>query len=100
MSAPSPPVSDSTASAARGSSPRRSTAQPLVLVRDLHKSFKHMGNVLEVLKGIDLEIQSGELLSIVGASGAGKSTLLHCIGTLDLPTSGQITLDGVELTTL
>ena len=72
----------------------------LVQVRGLHKSFKHMGNVLEVRKGIDLEIQSGELLSIVGASGAGKSTLLHCIGTLDLPTSGQITLDGVELTTL
>jgi len=71
-----------------------------VQVRGLHKSFKHMGNVLEVRKGIDLEIQSGELLSIVGASGAGKSTLLHCIGTLDLPTSGQITLDGVELTTL
>jgi len=100
MSAPSPPVSDSTTTALRGSSARRGIAQPLVQVRGLHKSFKHMGNVLEVRKGIDLEIQSGELLSIVGASGAGKSTLLHCIGTLDLPTSGQITLDGVELTTL
>jgi lipoprotein-releasing system ATP-binding protein len=100
MSAPSPPISDATAAAVRGTSARRGIAQPLVQVRGLHKSFKHMGNVLEVLKGIDLEIQSGELLSIVGASGAGKSTLLHCIGTLDLPTSGQITLDGVELTTL
>jgi lipoprotein-releasing system ATP-binding protein len=100
MSAPSPPVSDAALTAARGSSTRRDTTQPLVRVRDLHKSFQHMGNVLEVLKGIDLEIQGGELLSIVGASGAGKSTLLHCIGTLDLPTSGQITLDGVELTTL
>jgi lipoprotein-releasing system ATP-binding protein len=74
--------------------------QCLVKVEDLHKSFNHMGNVLEVLKGIDLDIQSGELLSIVGASGAGKSTLLHCIGTLDLPTSGKITLSGQELTTL
>jgi lipoprotein-releasing system ATP-binding protein len=73
---------------------------PLVQVRDLHKSFQHMGNVLEVLKGIDLTIGAGEILSIVGASGAGKSTLLHCIGTLDLPTSGSITLDGIELTTL
>ena len=100
MSAPSPPVSDSIPTATRGSSARRGTAQPLVQVHGLYKSFKHMGNVLEVLKGIDLEIQGGELLSIVGASGAGKSTLLHCIGTLDLPTSGQITLDGVELTTL
>jgi lipoprotein-releasing system ATP-binding protein len=72
----------------------------LVQVEGLRKSFNHMGNVLEVLKGIDLEIHSGELLSIVGASGAGKSTLLHCIGTLDLPTSGKITLDGQELTSL
>jgi lipoprotein-releasing system ATP-binding protein len=74
--------------------------QRLVRVEALHKSFRHMGNVLEVLKGIDLEINRGELLSIVGASGAGKSTLLHCIGTLDLPSSGKIQLDGQELTTL
>jgi lipoprotein-releasing system ATP-binding protein len=72
----------------------------LVHVEGLRKSFNHMGNVLEVLKGIDLEINAGELLSIVGASGAGKSTLLHCIGTLDLPTSGKIVLDGQELTTM
>jgi lipoprotein-releasing system ATP-binding protein len=75
-------------------------ALPLVKVTGLSKSFAHMGNTLEVLKGIELEILPGEILSIVGASGAGKSTLLHCIGTLDLPTSGSITLDGVELTTL
>jgi lipoprotein-releasing system ATP-binding protein len=86
-----PPVRD-------GVAPVR--AEPLVLVQGLSKSFAHMGNTLEVLKGIDLEIRPGEILSIVGASGAGKSTLLHCIGTLDLPTAGQIRLDGVELTTL
>jgi lipoprotein-releasing system ATP-binding protein len=74
--------------------------ESLVKVEALHKSFNHMGNVLEVLNGIDLEIRSGEILSIVGASGAGKSTLLHCIGTLDLPSAGRITLDGQELTTL
>jgi lipoprotein-releasing system ATP-binding protein len=100
MSAPSSPLENSSAAPLRSPATRRDTTQPLVQVRSLYKSFKHMGNVLEVLKGIDLEIQGGELLSIVGASGAGKSTLLHCIGTLDLPTSGQITLDGVELTTL
>ncbi len=72
----------------------------LVKVEDLRKSFNHMGHVLEVLRGIDLEIDAGELLCIVGASGAGKSTLLHCIGTLDLPSSGKITLAGQELTTL
>ncbi len=73
---------------------------PLVEVYDLKKSFIHMGNKLEVLKGIDLTIEQGEVLSIVGASGAGKSTLLHCIGTLDLPSSGRLLLAGEELTKL
>src|SRR5690606_8863712 len=73
---------------------------PLVEVEDLKKSFIHMGNKLEVLKGIDLTIRQGEVLSIVGASGAGKSTLLHCIGTLDLPSSGRLRLAGEELTKL
>jgi len=72
--------------------------EALVLIEDLHKSFLHMGQTLDVLKGIDLNIYAGEFLSIVGASGAGKSTLLHCIGTLDLPTSGRIRLSGEELT--
>jgi len=72
--------------------------EALVLIEDLHKSFLHMGQTLEVLRGIDLNIYAGEFLSIVGASGAGKSTLLHCIGTLDLPSSGRIRLAGEELT--
>jgi lipoprotein-releasing system ATP-binding protein len=59
-----------------------------------------MGRTLEVLKGIDLTVYSGEVVGIVGPSGAGKSTLLHCIGTLDVPTSGSIRLAGDELTTL
>jgi lipoprotein-releasing system ATP-binding protein len=75
-------------------------AEALVIVEGLHKSFQHMGRTLEVLKGIDLNIYAGEILSIVGPSGAGKSTLLHCIGTLDLPTVGRIRLAGEELTTM
>jgi len=75
-------------------------ADALVLVEDVKKSFQHMGRTLEVLRGIDLNIYSEEILCIVGPSGAGKSTLLHCIGTLDLPTSGRIRLAGEELTTL
>src|SRR6266851_5316834 len=59
-----------------------------------------MGRSLEVLRGIDLIIDEGEIVAIVGPSGAGKSTLLHCIGTLDLPTSGRIRLAGDELTGL
>ncbi len=72
--------------------------EPVVVIEDLHKSFQHMGRTLEVLKGIDLGIYPGQILSIVGPSGAGKSTLLHCMGTLDLPTSGRIVLAGEELT--
>jgi lipoprotein-releasing system ATP-binding protein len=75
-------------------------AEPLVIIEDLYKKFQHMGRTLEVLKGINLNVYPGEILSIVGPSGAGKSTLLHCIGTLDLPTSGRIRLAGEELTTM
>lgn len=74
--------------------------EALVVAKDLKKSFLHMGNTLEVLKGIDLTIRRGEVLSIVGASGAGKSTFLHCIGTLDIPTSGSLRLGTEELTAL
>lgn len=53
---------------------------------------------LEVLKGIDLRIESKEVISIVGASGAGKTTLLQILGTLDRPDSGQLNFDGVDIT--
>ncbi|MFZ5892152.1 MAG: ABC transporter ATP-binding protein [Myxococcota bacterium] len=75
-------------------------AEALVLIEDLKKSFQHEGRTLDVLKGIDLNIYAGQILAIVGPSGAGKSTLLHCIGTLDLPTSGRIRLGSEELTTM
>lgn len=75
-------------------------SEALVVIEDLHKSFEHMGRTLPVLKGIDLSIYPGQILSIVGPSGAGKSTLLHCMGTLDLPTSGRIVLAGEELTSM
>ncbi len=74
--------------------------QPIVVVEDLHKTFVHMGRSLEVLRGIDLTIEEGEVMAIVGSSGAGKSTLLHCIGTLDIPTQGRIRLGRDGLTGL
>jgi lipoprotein-releasing system ATP-binding protein len=74
--------------------------QPLVVAANVQKSFRHMGRTLEVLRGIDLEIEDGEMLCIVGPSGAGKSTLLHCIGTLDVPTRGSIQLAGEEITAM
>ena len=75
-------------------------SDPLVTVQNVTKTFEHEGRSLEVLKGIDLEIGSGEMVTIVGPSGAGKSTLLHLIGTLDLPTEGQILYAGRDVTRL
>ncbi|MBX3206294.1 MAG: ABC transporter ATP-binding protein [Labilithrix sp.] len=75
-------------------------ARPVVVARDVKKSFQHMGRTLDVLRGIDLTIDEGEMVGIVGQSGAGKSTLLHCIGTLDVITSGSLKIDDAELTEL
>jgi lipoprotein-releasing system ATP-binding protein len=76
------------------------SARPVVVARDVKKSFQHMGRTLDVLRGIDLTITEGEMVGIVGQSGAGKSTLLHCIGTLDVITSGSLKIDDSELTEL
>jgi lipoprotein-releasing system ATP-binding protein len=61
-----------------------------------HNIKKSYGN-LDVLKGVNLHIGKGEVVSIVGKSGAGKSTLLHIIGTLDSPSSGEISINGQQL---
>ncbi|MCP9454963.1 MAG: ABC transporter ATP-binding protein [Nitrospira sp.] len=69
----------------------------MIKVINLYKSFPIGSSELPVLKGINLEIRRGELIAIVGASGAGKSTLLHIIGTLDRPSHGTVTFDGIDL---
>lgn len=68
----------------------------MIITRDIKKSF----GTLEVLKGINLHIASGEIVSIVGPSGAGKTTLLQIIGTLSKPSSGEVLIDGVPLQSL
>jgi lipoprotein-releasing system ATP-binding protein len=75
-------------------------SDPLVSVKNVTKTFEHEGRSLEVLKGIDLDISAGEMVTIVGPSGAGKSTLLHLIGTLDVPTAGRILYEGRDVTRL
>lgn len=75
-------------------------AEPLVVAANVKKSFHHMGRTLDVLRGIDITIGAGEMVGVVGQSGAGKSTFLHCMGTLDIPSSGSIRIDGEEITSL
>ena len=68
----------------------------MIRVKDIHRSF----GSLEVLKGVDLEIQKGEIVSIIGKSGAGKTTLLQIIGTLDKANSGKVEINGVDVSGL
>lgn len=65
----------------------------IIEVDNLHKSF----GSLEVLKGVNLKVQKGEIVAVVGKSGAGKTTLLQIIGTLDKPTSGIVRIDGIDI---
>ena len=67
---------------------------PAIQIIDLHKYFGD----LEVLKGIDFQIDRGEVVCIVGPSGSGKSTLLRCVNLLEEPTSGQVLIDGIDIT--
>src|SRR5687768_9881734 len=65
---------------------------PVLEARRLYKEYPSGEDRLEVLSGVDLAVQAGETVSVVGASGAGKSTLLHLLGGLDQPTRGEVVL--------
>lgn len=69
----------------------------LINAQSLGKTFYRGKKEVEVLKGLDLLVERGEILNILGASGAGKSTLLHILGALDRPTSGRVMFDGKDI---
>lgn len=69
----------------------------LISIRDLCKSFNSSGSRIDILKGINADLKTGETLAVVGPSGIGKSTLLHILGTLDRPDKGKIFFKGEEI---
>jgi len=73
-------------------------AEPFIQVRDLVKTFDTPAGPLNVLRGINLEVQKGEFVTIVGPSGSGKTTFLNMITAVDTPTSGEIVVGGVPIT--
>ncbi|MCE9564487.1 MAG: ABC transporter ATP-binding protein [Planctomycetes bacterium] len=72
----------------------------MLTAENLQKAYRRQAVQVPVINGLDLEVKTGEFLSIVGASGSGKSTLLHLLGTLDAPDSGRILLDGKRIDNL
>jgi len=68
-----------------------------IAVQGLVKNFTTNGILVEVIKGLDLQVYTGETLAVVGASGVGKSTLLHILGTLERPTQGRVIWEGEEV---
>ena len=76
------------------------TAQNMIRLKNLVKTFSERGNSVHAVQDVSLEIGAGEIYGIVGFSGAGKSTLVRCVNLLERPTSGSVTVDGVELTAL
>ena len=73
---------------------------PPLELRDVTKEYDSGAEVVRALKGVDFHVDRGEFVSVVGPSGSGKSTMLNMLGLLDVPTSGQVLLDGTDVTTL
>jgi putative ABC transport system ATP-binding protein len=72
----------------------------IVVATDLHKYFGHGETAVHALDSVTVSFERGQYTAIMGPSGSGKSTLMHCLAGLDRPTSGSVTIDGVEITTL
>ncbi len=77
-----------------------SSSDPCVEVHDVHKSFRRGSEVLDVLNGLNLNVQQGEYVALMGPSGSGKTTLLNLIAGLDRPTTGSIRVHGEEISNM
>jgi putative ABC transport system ATP-binding protein len=82
-----------------GSNGFKQTEQ-LISLRDLHKDYSTAADPFPALKGIDLSVDRGEFLTIIGKSGAGKSTMINVLSGIDRPTSGEIVIDGAAIHTM
>ncbi|NLS04759.1 ABC transporter ATP-binding protein [Rhizobium sp. P32RR-XVIII] len=72
----------------------------IVALRNVSKSYSTAEGVLNVLRGVDLDLDAGRTMALTGESGSGKSTLLHLVAALDQPDAGKIVVDGTDITTL
>jgi putative ABC transport system ATP-binding protein len=76
----------------------RSDSQSLIRVRGLNKTYSRGGEKIQVLQGLNLDVDKGDFVAFMGPSGSGKTTLLNLLGGLDVPSAGNITVDGDEIT--
>ncbi len=74
-------------------------AEPLIKARNLDKRYNRGGEEIHVLRGLSLDVKRGEFVAFMGPSGSGKTTLLNILGGLDQPSTGSVSVDGVEITT-
>ena len=75
----------------------KSESKPIISLHQVTKVYGKGDNAVEALRGIDLDVSSGEVIAIIGRSGSGKSTLAHVMATLDRPTSGKVLINGSEV---
>ena len=73
---------------------------PTLELKKLHRSFRQGSQIVDVLRGVDLQIDKGEVVALIGPSGAGKSTLMQITGLLDQPSKGEVYLDGLKCSKL